>query len=49
MDDEELRIVLHNMSHEQLEKLVLALVRILGPARRSEFEKIVPDDLKRSG
>jgi len=36
MDNEELGVTLRNMSHEQLEKLVLALVRPLGPERRSD-------------
>jgi len=36
MDDEELGVKLRNMSREQLEKLVLALVRLLGPERRSD-------------
>jgi hypothetical protein len=49
MDDEELRVVLRNLTREQVEKLVLAPVRILGPTRRSEFEEIVPEDLRRSG
>jgi len=47
MDDDELGVTLRNMSREQLEKLVLVLVRLLGPERRSDIKGVVLDDLKR--